>query len=79
MNRPGFIGQFKVIVSPLVVTNAEVIENIRLPRRGIVVHHKTTKMVPDMTIYMISGDTLLMHPIKEEWVKKNVAALTNFS
>jgi len=58
----------RVIVTTNAVEMHEVIEDVRLPGRGIVVHRKVNRAFP--TIYQIDTGTILVHPELEQKIRR---------
>jgi len=54
----------KIIISPLATETRQVIDDINLPGRGIVVHHKTSRAFP--AVKQIDSNTILIHPEIEQ-------------
>jgi hypothetical protein len=62
----------KIIVSPFATETREIIEDVRLPGRGFVIHRKVDRPFP--AAYQMGDDTILIHPEIEQQVREHLAA-----
>ncbi len=60
----------RVIVTSLATETHSVVEDVRLPGRGFVIHRKITRAFP--AAYQ-TGDTILIHPEIEQQMRNDLA------
>ncbi len=64
-----------IIVTLDAVETRQVIEDARLPGRGIVVHHKVNRAFA--TIHQTDNNTILVHPEIEQQIRDTLSASIN--
>lgn len=79
MNKSYFTTQWiaarpapKIITDVRLVDLVETIQDVRPKGRGFVIHRRVVAGIPSKIIYQV-GDSLLMHPAKEEEIRRTLA------